>query len=65
MINGYRRISLFNLEIEVPNVPLREEVELHLWPDTTKNILEIRIWWQNQMVHSVAYPLNVFPRVHF
>jgi len=65
MVNGYRRISLFNHEIEVPNVPLREEVELHLLPDRMKNMLQIRVWWENRMVHSVTYPLSVFPRVHF
>jgi len=65
MVNGYRRISLFNHEIEVPNVPLREEVEIHLFPDTGRQAMEIRIWWNSQMVHSVAYPLKDFPRVHF
>jgi hypothetical protein len=65
MVNGYRKISLFNHEIEVPNVPLREEVEVHLFPNTGRQALEIRIWWNNQMVHSVAYPLKESPRVHF
>jgi hypothetical protein len=65
MVNGYRRVSLFDHEIVVPNVPLREEVELHLIPNMANNSLEIRIWWENQMVHSVYYPLNEFPRVHF
>jgi hypothetical protein len=65
MVNGYRRISLFNHEIEVPNVSLREEVEVHLIPDKERNVLEVRIWCQNQMAHSVAYPLSVFSRVHF
>ncbi len=65
MVNGYRRISLFNHEIEVPNVPLREEVEIHLVPDIERGALEVRIWWDNKMVHSVAHPLKVFPRVHF
>jgi hypothetical protein len=65
MVNGYRRISLFNHEIEVPNVSLREQVEVHLIPDIERNALEIRIWWDNQLVHSVAYPLNSFFRVHF
>ena len=60
MVNGYRRISLFNHEIEVPNVSLREQVEMHLIPDIERNALEIRIWWDNQLVHSVAYPLNSF-----
>ena len=65
MVNGYRRISLFNHEIEVPKVPLREEVEIHLIPDVARGALEVRIWWENQMVHSVTYPLKDFPRVHF
>jgi len=65
MVNGYRRISLFNHEIVVPNVPLREEVEIHLAPDTSREALEVRVWWNNRMVHSVTYPLKEFPRVHF
>jgi len=65
MVNGYRKISLFNHEITVPHVPLREEVEVHLVPDIERDALEVRIWWENQMVHSVAYPLKDFPRVHF
>jgi len=64
MVNSYRRISLFNHKIEVPNVPLREYVDIHLVPDTTKQIMDIRIWWNNRMVHSVSYPLTEF-RVHF
>jgi hypothetical protein len=65
MVNGYRKISLSNHEIVVPNVPLREEVEVHLIPDTSRGALEIRIWWGNRMVQSVTYPLNQFPKVQF
>lgn len=65
MVNGYRRISLFNHEIEVPKVPLREQVEVHLVPDMARGALEVRIWWENQMVRSVVYPLREFPGVHF
>ena len=64
LVNGYRRISLFNHTIEVPNVPIREHVEIHLVPNTAKNVMDIRIWWNNRMVHSVTYPLKGF-RVHF
>lgn len=64
LVNGYRRISLFNHKIEVPNVPLREWVDIHLVPDTTKHVMHIRIWWNNRMAHSVSYPLSDF-RVHF
>jgi hypothetical protein len=65
MVNGYRKISLSNHDIVVPNVPLREEVEAHLIPDTSRGTLDIRIWWDNRMVQSVTYPLNQFPKVQF
>jgi hypothetical protein len=63
-LNGYRRISLFNQEIEVPHVPLREDVELHIFPNFGKQILEVRIWWSNKLVHFVNLPLANL-RVHF
>jgi hypothetical protein len=64
MVDGYRRISLFSHIIEVPKVPVREEVEIHLVPDTVMEAMNIRIWWNNILVHSVIYPLKDF-RVHF
>jgi transposase len=63
-LNGYRRISLFKQEIEVPHVPLREVVELHMIPDFGKQLLEVRIWWSKKLVHSVKLPLTHI-RVHF
>lgn len=63
VVDGYRRISLFNHTIQVPHVELREEVEIHLVPDPAKKVMEVRIWWQEKMVHSVALPLKGF-RVH-
>jgi hypothetical protein len=64
-VNGYRKISLFNHEIPVPNVPLREQADIHLVPDTARDALEVRIWWENQLVQSMTYTLKEFPRVHF
>jgi hypothetical protein len=63
-VNGYRRISLFKHEIEVPNVPLREDVDVHLVPDEFRQLMHIRIWWHAKMVHSLSLPLQSF-RVHF
>ncbi len=64
MVNGYRRISLFNHSIEVPNVPLHEDLDVHLAPDTTRELMNIRIWWNTKLVHTVCLPLQGF-RVHF
>jgi hypothetical protein len=60
VVNGYRRISLHGHEIQVPHVELREEVDVHLVPDILKNVMEVRIWWQDRMVHSVMLPLDGF-----
>jgi hypothetical protein len=64
LVDGYRKISLFGQFIEVPYVPLREYVDVHLLPDLSRNALEIRIWFQQKMVLSVHIP---FPKnwVHF
>lgn len=58
MVDGYRRISLFHQEIEIPQVPLHEDVELHLVPDLIYRALEVRIWFQYKMVHSLTLPLD-------
>jgi hypothetical protein len=63
-VDGYRNISLFNHKIKVPNVPLREQVQIHLIPDTEKQTMRVRIWWEDRMVQSVTLPLQGF-RVHF
>jgi hypothetical protein len=62
--NGYGRISLFNHQIRVANVPLREQVDVHLIPDFDSDVMNIRIWFKETLAHTVDLPLNEF-RVHF
>jgi hypothetical protein len=63
-VNGYRRISIFDQEFNVPHVPLHEEVELHIIPDLPSQSFEIRFWWNQKMVHSLNLPIAL-SRVHF
>jgi hypothetical protein len=63
MVNGYRRISLYGHEIEVPKAPMLDDVELHLIPDQARQILDIRIWSDNRLIQSTTLPLAV-TRVH-
>lgn len=63
-LNGYGLISLFNHKINVPDVPDREDVELHMIPDLARNALEVRIWFDQKMVHSLTLPMTDL-RVHF
>ena len=64
IVNGYRKISFISQEIEVPHVPLRETVDLHIVPNLETRSLEVRIWWQKHMVRSLHLPLPTTP-VHF
>lgn len=65
--DGYRRISLFNQKIEVPKTPPREKVNIHMVPKLIdkQNIVELRIWWKEQLVYHNIYPMTMFPKVHF
>lgn len=63
-VNGYRRISLFKEQIEVPNVLPYDEVQVHLIPHTDNHTVEIRIWCNDRLAHSVSYPLQKL-HVHF
>lgn len=65
MVNAYHKISLWNHEIFVPKVPLRDYVDICIIPDKTKGIIELRFWWDNQLVHTLTYPIKDFPSVHF
>jgi hypothetical protein len=62
--NGYRKIKVAGSEFVIPNVPIREDVDLHLFsidPDS----IEVRVWFENKMVHSFTMPSSKFLRVHF
>ena len=49
-VNGRRKISLFNHEIAVPNVPLQEEAKINLLLDVGKGVMEVRIGRDNQLI---------------
>jgi hypothetical protein len=57
IVDGYCRISVYNHQIDLPQVPLREDVDLHLIPDPAKQVMEVRVWWNEKMVHSTHIPL--------
>lgn len=63
--DGYRKISLFGEKIEVPKTPPREKVDIHMTPKEKQNLIEVRIWWKQQLVYHSSYPMAIFPKVHF
>jgi hypothetical protein len=58
--NGYGRISLFNHQIRVANVPLRERVDVHMVPNFEMEVMHIRIWHKEELAHTIDLPLLDF-----
>lgn len=58
--NGYGRISFFNHQVRVANVPLREQVDVRLVPDIDREVIHVRIWHEQDLVHTVDLPLQDF-----
>lgn len=64
--DGYRKISFAGQTIPIPAIEPREEVELHLVPDETKSLVEIRIWAHKMLVHQMNLPITEIGKaVHF
>jgi len=64
--DGYRKISIGGYLLQIPDIEPRDDVQLHLVPDETKNLVEIRIWVANQLVHTANLPIaTLLKTVHF
>ena len=64
-VDAYRTISLQSLELKVPGVPSKEEVELRLVPDLKTGIVEVRFWWRGQYTGFQRVKIDDLPIVQF
>jgi hypothetical protein len=64
--DGYRKISFSGLSFQIPGIDPHDDVELHLIPDESKNLVEVRFWAHNKLLHSLNIPISsVDKSVHF
>jgi len=56
-VDPYHKISIHNLKFRVHKAPLRGEVELHIAPDETTGLADIRIWYKDTLtdVYQVTF----------
>ena len=62
MVNPYRKVSINNLELKVPNAPLHdlsacgnaqaERIQLRISPDKESGISEVRFWYKDEFLGS-------------
>ena len=50
VVNAYHKISLRNIELTVPTVPLRERVYLRIVSCMYTGMAEIRFWYDKKLV---------------
>jgi hypothetical protein len=60
--DGYRKISLAGHTLQIPGIDPRDELNLHLIPDETKNLVEIRIWAADRLVHCTHLPIALLQK---
>jgi len=64
--DGYRKVSFSGLSFQIPGVDPHDDVELHLIPDESKNLVEVRFWAHDRLLHSLNIPISsVDKSVHF
>ncbi|KKT94154.1 MAG: hypothetical protein A3I08_03300 [Candidatus Andersenbacteria bacterium RIFCSPLOWO2_02_FULL_46_11] len=51
-VDAYRKVSLKKIQLTVPGIPPRQEVELRLYPVPEKKVTEVRFWFKGHMVGS-------------
>ena len=60
--DGYRKISIGGQVLQIPGIEPRDDLELHLVPDETKNLVELRIWTDDRLVHITHLPISLLQK---
>lgn len=63
--DAYRKISLWSQQIKLAKVAPYEKVDIHLISDAKRQVIAVRIWWQEKLVFRTTYPRSIFPKVRF
>jgi len=50
MVNSYRKVSINNLELRIPNAPLHERIQLRIVPDKESGLSEVRFWHEDKLL---------------
>lgn len=64
-VNAYRKISLKGLEIKVPGILPKQDVELRMVPDFKTGLVEIRFWHNGRFTGFQKIKITDLPIVQF
>lgn len=64
-VDAYRTVSINNLRLKFNNAPIREEVNLRIFPYTTGGLSEVRFWYKNKLLDVQKVKTELLGLVHF
>ena len=65
MVNAYHKISINNLELRIPNVPIHDRIQLRIIPDKESGLSEVRFGNKDQFLGAQRVKNSEFNIVHF
>ncbi len=64
--DGYRKVSIAGQVFQISGIEPREEVEIHLVPDESENMVEVRFWAHKKLLQRINLPISAIEKmVHF
>jgi hypothetical protein len=64
-VDAYRTVSLDNLKLKFNNAPIREEVNLRIYPNLQTGLSEIRFWYKDKLLDIQKVKTELLKSVHF
>lgn len=49
-VDAYRKISINNLQLKVQDAPIREKIQLRIYPDIKTGVAEVRFWYEGKLL---------------
>jgi hypothetical protein len=65
VVDNYRTISINKMQLKFNNAPIRETVNLRIYPHKTSGLSEIRFWHKNQLLDIQQVKTDLLSPVHF
>lgn len=64
-VDAYRTVSLDNLKLKFNNAPIREEVNLRIYPNLQTGLSEVRFWHKDRLLDIQKVKTELLKSVHF
>ena len=65
VVDNYRTVSINNLQLKFNNAPIRETVNLRIYPHNKSDLSEVRFWHNKKLLDVQQVKTELLLSVHF